>query len=41
LAEPERLLLAKYVDRFNARDFNAVRDMLADEVRLNGSTGHA
>jgi RNA polymerase sigma-70 factor (ECF subfamily) len=34
LAEPERLLLAKYVDRFNARDFDAVRDMLADEVRL-------
>jgi RNA polymerase sigma-70 factor (ECF subfamily) len=34
LAEPERLLLAKYVDRFNARDFDTVRDMLADEVRL-------
>ncbi|HEY1748748.1 MAG TPA: sigma-70 family RNA polymerase sigma factor [Xanthobacteraceae bacterium] len=34
LAEPEHLLLAKYVDRFNARDFDAVRDMLADEVRL-------
>ena len=34
LAEPERLLLAQYVDRFNARDFDAVRDMLADEVRL-------
>jgi RNA polymerase sigma-70 factor (ECF subfamily) len=34
LAEPERLLLAKYVDHFNARDFDAVRDMLADEVRL-------
>jgi RNA polymerase sigma-70 factor (ECF subfamily) len=34
LAEPERLLLAKYIDRFNARDFDAVRDMLADEVRL-------
>jgi hypothetical protein len=34
LAEPERLLLANYVDRFNARDFDAVRDMLADEVRL-------
>jgi RNA polymerase sigma-70 factor (ECF subfamily) len=40
LAEPERSLLAKYVDRFNARDFDAIRDMLADEVRLelvNGS----
>jgi RNA polymerase sigma-70 factor, ECF subfamily len=34
LAKHERLLLAKYVDRFNARDFDAVRDMLADEVRL-------
>jgi RNA polymerase sigma-70 factor (ECF subfamily) len=34
LAEPERLLLAAYVDRFNARDFDAIRDMLADEVRL-------
>ena len=34
LAEPERRRLAAYVDRFNARDFDAVRDMLADEVRL-------
>jgi RNA polymerase sigma-70 factor (ECF subfamily) len=34
LAEPERSLLAEYVDRFNARDFDAIRDMLADEVRL-------
>jgi len=34
LSEPERLLLAAYVDRFNARDFDAVRDMLAEEVRL-------
>lgn len=34
LQEPERSLLAAYVDRFNARDFDAVRDMLADEVRL-------
>jgi len=34
LAEPERSLLATYVDRFNARDFDAVRDMLAEEVRL-------
>jgi RNA polymerase sigma-70 factor (ECF subfamily) len=34
LAEPERSLLAAYVERFNARDFDAVRDMLADEVRL-------
>jgi RNA polymerase sigma-70 factor (ECF subfamily) len=34
LARPERTLLAAYVDRFNARDFDAIRDMLADEVRL-------
>ena len=34
LAEPERSLLAAYVDRFNARDFDAIRDMLAGEVRL-------
>jgi RNA polymerase sigma-70 factor, ECF subfamily len=34
LAEPERSLLAAYVERFNARDFEAIRDMLADEVRL-------
>jgi RNA polymerase sigma-70 factor, ECF subfamily len=34
LAEPERKLLAGYVDRFNARDFDAIRNMLADEVRL-------
>jgi RNA polymerase sigma-70 factor, ECF subfamily len=34
LAESERALLCAYVDRFNARDFDAVRDMLADEVRL-------
>jgi RNA polymerase sigma-70 factor, ECF subfamily len=31
----ERELLAGYVDRFNARDFDAVRAMLADEVRLD------
>jgi len=35
LAEPERKLLAAYVDRFNARDFDAIRSMLADEVRLD------
>jgi RNA polymerase sigma-70 factor (ECF subfamily) len=35
LAEAERSLLAAYVDRFNARDFDAIRDMLADEVRLD------
>jgi RNA polymerase sigma-70 factor (ECF subfamily) len=34
LAEPERSRLAAYVERFNARDFDAVRDMLGEEVRL-------
>jgi RNA polymerase sigma-70 factor (ECF subfamily) len=34
LREPERSLLAAYVDRFNARDFDALRDMLAEEVKL-------
>jgi RNA polymerase sigma-70 factor (ECF subfamily) len=39
----ERELLAQYIDRFNARDFDAVRAMLADEVRLdllNRTTRH-
>jgi RNA polymerase sigma-70 factor (ECF subfamily) len=35
LAADERARLAVYVDRFNARDFDAVRDMLADEVKLD------
>jgi RNA polymerase sigma-70 factor (ECF subfamily) len=34
LAEDERALLSAYVERFNARDFDAVRDMLSEEVRL-------
>jgi RNA polymerase sigma-70 factor (ECF subfamily) len=34
LSDNERQLLARYVDRFNARDFDAIRDMLAEEVRL-------
>ena len=34
LTEPQRSLLAAYVDRFNARDFDRIRDLLADEVRL-------
>lgn len=34
MSAAERLLLDAYIDRFNARDFDAVRDMLADEVRL-------
>lgn len=35
LGERESALLAAYADRFNARDFEAVRDMLADEVRFD------
>ncbi len=35
LDERERRLLALYAERFNARDFGAVRDMLADEARLD------
>jgi RNA polymerase sigma-70 factor, ECF subfamily len=35
LADAERVRLQLYVDRFNARDFDAVRDMLADDVRLD------
>jgi RNA polymerase sigma-70 factor (ECF subfamily) len=35
LADAERARLATYVDRFNARDFDAIRALLADEVRLN------
>jgi RNA polymerase sigma-70 factor (ECF subfamily) len=34
LDERERRRLAVYVERFNARDFDALRDLLADEVRL-------
>jgi hypothetical protein len=35
LAEPERSRLALYVERVNARDFDAIRNMLADDVRLD------
>ncbi len=35
LNEHERERLALYVDHFNARDFDALRAMLADEVRLD------
>jgi RNA polymerase sigma-70 factor (ECF subfamily) len=34
LDEQERELLARYVEHFNARNFDVVRDMLADEVQL-------
>jgi RNA polymerase sigma-70 factor (ECF subfamily) len=35
LAEPERARLVRYVERFNAHDFDAIRAMLADDVRLD------
>ncbi len=35
LSPTERTLLAAYIDRFNARDYDAVRSMLAEEVRLD------
>jgi len=35
LDRSERDLLARYVDRFNAHDFDAIRTMLADEVELD------
>jgi len=35
LSSTERTLLAAYIDRFNARDYDAVRAMLAQEVRLD------
>jgi RNA polymerase sigma-70 factor (ECF subfamily) len=35
LDEHERELLTRYIERFNARDFDALRTMLADEVRLD------
>jgi RNA polymerase sigma-70 factor, ECF subfamily len=34
LSAPERARLAAYAERFNARDFDAVRDMLAEDVRV-------
>jgi len=34
LSEADRVRLSAYVDRFNARDFDAIRNMLADDVRL-------
>jgi RNA polymerase sigma-70 factor, ECF subfamily len=35
LSEAERARLGAYVDRFNARDFDAIRNMIADDVRLD------
>lgn len=34
MADSERARLAAYVERFNARDFDTLRDMLAEDVRL-------
>jgi RNA polymerase sigma-70 factor, ECF subfamily len=34
LSEADRTRLSAYVDRFNVRDFDAIRKMLADDVRL-------
>ena len=34
LAAADQVLLKTYVERFNARDFDAVRDMLARDVKL-------
>jgi RNA polymerase sigma-70 factor (ECF subfamily) len=34
LSEAERARLAAYVEQFNARDFDAIRAMIADDVRL-------
>jgi RNA polymerase sigma-70 factor, ECF subfamily len=35
LNEADHARLSAYVERFNARDFDAVRDMLAEDVRLD------
>ena len=35
LTKAERTQLAAYIERFNARDFDGVRDMLAEEVKLD------
>jgi RNA polymerase sigma-70 factor (ECF subfamily) len=35
LSEADRTRLGAYVEHFNARDFDAIRDMIADDVRLD------
>jgi RNA polymerase sigma-70 factor (ECF subfamily) len=35
LSRAERVRLSTYVERFNARDFDAIRNMLAEDVRLD------
>jgi RNA polymerase sigma-70 factor (ECF subfamily) len=34
MSEQERVLLTAYIDHFNARDFDAVRLMIAEDIRL-------
>src|ERR1700704_2512371 len=35
LSQADRARLGAYVERFNARDFDAIREMIADDVRLD------
>jgi RNA polymerase sigma-70 factor (ECF subfamily) len=35
LSQTDRARLGAYVEHFNARDFDAIRDMIADDVRLD------
>jgi RNA polymerase sigma-70 factor (ECF subfamily) len=35
LSQADQTRLGAYVERFNARDFDAIRDMIADDVRLD------
>jgi RNA polymerase sigma-70 factor (ECF subfamily) len=35
LSETDRARLGAYVEHFNARDFDAIRDLIADDVRLD------
>ena len=35
LSAEDRVRLGRYADRFNARDFDALRDLLAEDVRLD------
>jgi RNA polymerase sigma-70 factor, ECF subfamily len=35
LSQADRARLGAYVEHFNARDFDAIRDMIADDVRLD------
>jgi RNA polymerase sigma-70 factor (ECF subfamily) len=35
MSDDERLRLTRYIDHFNARDFDTLRNLLADEVKLD------